>query len=495
MEFSKENIMAGAYKAYCVFDSDLPEEKYIVSFINRCKNLDYSKFSTSSDIITSIEWFIKKQGHFPDMMVHSKAMELVAKAFPDIYQKIAPKQQILEANCEESAKSQTNIPKGVDPDRIVDLKVEGDTAVSMDGTIPKLGPMSISLDDDDEKHDTSSKIRTPGAQIPSGPVIAMGPPIPVHKVDVPPVKKPEVAQPDPTVEADCSKIHVPVAPPKVVKAPEFIQKTLAKPKPQEQAIINNKFDNSALIKKYPKAKLDDIEHIANANGCIIGFVEWPDSGIISCYVSDTNDATKYIPWKCFSIDTGMMIDPRVKLIALNGDPCINPSCGYLERAPMYELFNGVKGGKALDTRLLETVFQTGVQVITKKRMYVPEFQELNLKVALITLPTDSINRDQRREVQSYLMQMDKDGYFDRARQYSPNARFVFATRKLNPSDLTEFTLINEGVPIFYGGPVPTGTVPLIINSTNGKISIMVARKGQSDPPDNAIPIYQGGVNQ
>ena len=171
----------------------------------------------------------------------------------------------------------------------------------------------------------------------------------------------------------------------------------------------------------------------------------------------------------------MIIDPRAKLIATN--PKINPNVP-LEFAQMFELFvidTKNHNRKLLDEKLINDIFIGGLLNISKKEMYSAEYKKLNTKVALITMPTKGITKEMRNALQEYLMKMDEHGDFDKAIAMSPNGcRFVFNTDRLDRDHLSDFSMINEGVPLFYGTPAPAVN-PTIIESKDGKVSIRAGR--------------------
>lgn len=296
---------------------------------------------------------------------------------------------------------------------------------------------------------------------------------PMHKVDEPP-KAPKPA-PAPQIYSETGLEGVNfnglVKRPPVQVVPEVVNHKMVNPTiPVE--ITSNLYNNEIMIANYPKIPLQRIQDIANANGHSVSFEEYPWTGIISVTTVDTFG--NIVPPKCFVIDTGMIIDPRVKIMATN--PKVNANMP-LEMAPMYELFyiDGKQHGKKLlDEKIINDIFYAGIANISKKQMYSEEYKLLNTKLALITIPTKGITKEMRNAVQNYLMEMDRHGDFDKAIALSPGCRFVFKTEQLNRDHLSDFVLINEGVPKFYGTPV-VPVNPVIIESKDGKVSIRGGR--------------------
>lgn len=329
-------------------------------------------------------------------------------------------------------------------------------------------------------------------QMPIQPPMMPQPPMapPIHKVDEPPkpVAKPQAPQTD-GVEVDLKKVNIDglMAPPTVVQPPEFIQKLPPVPAQQAPAakepIKENIADNREIIAKFPKIPLAEIEAIANQNGCNVAFQESPAPGIISVITFEpVNGKNMTINPKCFCIDTGMIIDKRLKLI----DVCplvANPNSVIpLECGEFYELRTvNIKdhNRKVLDRQLINDIFYAGTASITKKPMYSTAFKDLNKMVSLISIPTRNINAEQRNSIQNFLLnKLMGEGYLEKAISMAPGSRFEFVTSKLDKDNLGTFTLTNEGVPAFYGaGQLPVN--PIIIEVTNGDVSI----RSNGDKPD------------
>lgn len=328
----------------------------------------------------------------------------------------------------------------------------------------------------------------PQQMAPQQPVITQPPVKPLHKVDEPPKQPVKVAEPD-KVEVDLNKVDIDdlKKDPTVQKKPEFIQPMQA---PAPGSVVTggsheNRYDNSAMIAKFNKIPLKEIEDIAAKNGVDVVFEESPHIGLISVIAVEKNNTT--INPKCFTIDTGMIIDKRVKLI--DACPRVNPTT-ILENGEFYEVFNTVgnksHAKKVLDEKLFNDIFYGGLMNVSKRPMYSKAYKDLNLKLALITMPTRGLNAEERSSLQEYIVKMDNDGYFDKAISNAPGSRFVFTQNKLDKDHLSNFTLTNEGVPAFYGALyIPVN--PVIIESKDGHIDIRCSQNTQPAPVNQSYP--------
>ena len=281
----------------------------------------------------------------------------------------------------------------------------------------------------------------------------------IHKVDEPP-KPPKKETPEDAVDVDLNKINIDnlKVPPVVKQVPEFIN-PITQPPAAEPEIVQNMFDNIEIVNKFTKIPLLQIQAIANKYSCSVEMTEYPHINLISVLTYDHHTG-QVVPSKSFVIDSGMIIDKRIKLIATN--PVCNPTL-MLENAPIYELFiTDVKnhGRKVLDDKMINDIFMAGFLNVTKKEMYTENYKKLNTKLALITVPTKGLNKEERNALQDYIIKMDNDGYLDSAIAKAPNSRFVFVEKQLDKNKLSNFTLINQGVPLYYGTPVPNN-IPAI----------------------------------
>lgn len=289
----------------------------------------------------------------------------------------------------------------------------------------------------------------------------------IHKVDETP--KPKKMPPaEDKVDHNLENIQINdlKKPPIVKQQPEIIQPL--EPVPPTNNTVQNMYDNTEIANKYTKIPLLEIQGIANQNACSVKFEEYPAEGIISVATFD-HMVGQPVPQKSFCIDTGMIIDKRAKLIMTN--PVFTQEV-MLEQAPMYELTVSTSGGnkKGLDAKLINDIFTAGYLNVTKKEMYSENYKALNQKLALITLPTKGLNKEERNSLQDYVVKMDQEGYLDKAIQMAPGSRFVFIAKQLNKNALADFVLINQGVPRFYGTE-PLQVLPVIIESKSGKIEI------------------------
>ena len=289
----------------------------------------------------------------------------------------------------------------------------------------------------------------------------------VHRVDEPAKAPVPVAKEQPA-DLDIPSFKGFVKPPEIKEVPAPISHKLENPEPVTMT-IKNCFDNSIMVERFPKIPLKEIEEIGNQNGHSVLFEEYPHIGIISVTVTNPDGTTVAVP-KCFTIDTGMIIDRRVKLI---GCAPKFDNRSMMEFAPMYELF-GVNtkdhNRKVLDTKMINDIFTAGLMNVSKKEMYSDSYKALNRKVALISLPTKGLNKEERNALQQYVVKMNESGYFDKAIEMAPGSRFIFVEKELDKAHLSNFTLINEGVPMFYGTKANTVS-PIIIESRDGNITI------------------------
>ena len=309
---------------------------------------------------------------------------------------------------------------------------------------------------------------------------------PLHRVDEPPKPKKEIP-PEDRVDVNLGEIDISglKKPPVVKQVPAPVNNKLQNPAPADTT-VKNIFDNTEMIQKYPKVPLKEIEAIANANGHSVAYEEYPHIGLITVIAVGENG--KAVLPKCFTIHTGVIIDKRLKLFA--ACPRYNQD-QILEFAPVYELMmidSKQHGRKVLDAKMLNDIFYAGLGNISKREMFSEEYKALNRKVAMISLPTKKLNKEQRGALQDFVVKMDKDGYLDKALALAPGSRFVFLNmdKELDPNHLGTFTLINEGVPLYYG-TMANKVNPVIIDVVDGKISIK--SNGATVDPAIIVPGY------
>lgn len=269
-----------------------------------------------------------------------------------------------------------------------------------------------------------------------------------HRVDNPAPTKPvakKKAEAD-NVNVDLDAIAVETTPKPPRELPEGIRSTLPQAQPVEGEPIKPLFDNMAITSKY--AYMAKIEKLALEHGAQILMVKQPtpngeDSGLINCYVYTPQSSQPNVA-KCFTIDTGSIIDHRAKLF-----PIIVES-GY-ESYPCYpvlvpkETDDGKKGKNVLNEKMFNDIFVGGVQMLPNRFMYTPELVRLNQYVALITMPTNNMNKESRTIVRNRLLHAVEAGVFEEALKQDPYSRFRFVPGKYNKKTL-EFTLSNKGVP-------------------------------------------------
>lgn len=279
-----------------------------------------------------------------------------------------------------------------------------------------------------------------------------------HKVDQPKDKK-EVKKADKdNVNVDLDNINIEANPPKPPKEwPNSVNSPLPQADPIEPVPNVPKFDNSAVTSRQNCRYLKDIEKIALDCGVQIQMLSrlgsnGEDSGLISCIVY-TPESPKPNVFKGFTIDTGVIIDKRAKVFpgiiqfGFEDMPC------YPVLIPDPDNKENGKGKNVLNEKLFKDIFIGGVQMLKDERpMYTSEYMDLNKRVALITMPTQHMNRDIRKATQERLMKAMKAGVFDTAIKESPNSRFMFKPGCYDKKKST-FVLTNVGVPCAFCGPV------------------------------------------
>lgn len=158
---------------------------------------------------------------------------------------------------------------------------------------------------------------------------------------------------------------------------------------EENSIAIN--ENTITRKDEKIGYLSEIEQIGRTYSLYTLFQKCVDrngnsNGIISVFAIDMN-TSQLVPSKSFSIDTGMIIDRREKIIC-----CIDYGSGdtIYEDYPIYELkrYDKEQKKKVLDERLIHSIFKGGILAISKHPMYDEQTLELNKFVDLHTLPSD-----------------------------------------------------------------------------------------------------------
>lgn len=188
-----------------------------------------------------------------------------------------------------------------------------------------------------------------------------------------------------------------------------------------------------------------------------------ESGLIACAVYTDGVFNKY---KSFTIDTGMVIDKRVKMFPAIID------CGFENLNAYPVLIESKDHKKKFNEPLFRQMFKGGIYVIdTFKPMYTDEYIELNKNVALITMPTDKIDRELKNLIRNTLLKALNNGVFAEAKNIDPNSRFVFKYL----DEYKNFTLTNKGVGAFYGAPC-SSTIEVEINfntTPEGKYRVII----------------------
>lgn len=273
------------------------------------------------------------------------------------------------------------------------------------------------------------------------------PPKPIQKkaakveTEVDDIKVSDISVAKPFVDPEKDKYkekHEPDVISNKIETKDLITKPIAEPL----------FDNSAITSKYPYMK--DIETMALKEDVQLSMQHVPSivnighpSGLISCYAYTDGIPNVY---KSFTIDTGVIIDRRVKMY-----PALVENGAILDTMQAYpvciESKNGKNKSSVLNEELFYDLFTGGISNMPRNGMY-RGYQELNKYVDIITLPTKDLNHDDRKKIMNRLVNSMKCGVFKRALEMSPNSRFRFIPATLNKKKLT-FSLTNEDVPLYY----------------------------------------------
>lgn len=281
-----------------------------------------------------------------------------------------------------------------------------------------------------------------------------------HKIDDPKPPKPPVIKSDKDdVNVDLSAIKVETNPQMKKEWPEVVSTPLDPvTEPVKEEIIPI-FDNSYLKSKH--RYLADIEKIAIDCGVQVNMVErigldGNPNGLIDI-VSYTNNSTEPNLFKCFVVDTGCIIDKRAKVFlgaAMSGYENMNAYPVLISKAD--DAKGKSKSKNEINKKLFTDIFTGGIAMLEGVRgMYSNELKELNKCVALISMPTRSMNAEIRKKVRDRLFAAKNAGVFDKANKYDSNSRFVF---KSYDKKTGCFTLSNAGVPKFFGTPCASQTV-------------------------------------
>lgn len=257
-----------------------------------------------------------------------------------------------------------------------------------------------------------------------------------HKVDYPNIQKNKpVKNPPEVIESNIPTLVQPEqAYPKIdakdINIVTDVEKT-------DTTIVKKSiFDNSMMISKYPF--LGTIEQIAVDNGYQICFnMKANGTNMIECHVCDQN--SNEIMVKSFTIDNGNIIDGRKKIFPVITDA--------YESYTAYALFAASGNDtKNINAELIKSLIIGGPQAVTQKPLFNQQYIDLNKVVALITIPGKRLKKDERKYIQSRLM--DVLVRTDVLKKYVGRTRFRVAS-----FDNGTITLISNGVPLNYGGHI------------------------------------------
>lgn len=296
----------------------------------------------------------------------------------------------------------------------------------------------------------------------------------------------------PKAEGDDIKADVPIP---VVTEPTPIEKESAiiippapLPPAPKQEPDKPRFDNSAIIEKYPY--MGKIEEIALKNGIQIdmrfnkGDIK-NNNGIILVFAYN---GSKVEMEKSFSIDTGVMIDRRVKFYPMAceyGFENINPY--YMTDKPPKDKKTKTNG-PILKEKMFDDWFKGGEMNLSVGKMYSEDDFELNKLVAMITLPKRDIgnNKEVEEAIRTRLTNAMKAGYLQDILQNIPYGRFkfkedsVFGTiDKHSKKPITNFTITTENVPQFYAGPFNSRDESIRILGCNRVAEMMFNKDGEA----------------
>lgn len=296
----------------------------------------------------------------------------------------------------------------------------------------------------------------------------------------------------PKAEGDDIKADVPIP---VVTEPTPIEKESAiiipptpLPPAPKQEPDKPRFDNSAIIEKYPY--MGKIEEIALNNGIQIdmrfnkGDVK-NNNGIILVFAYN---GSKVEMEKSFSIDTGVMIDRRIKFYPMAceyGFENINPY--YMTDKPPKDKKTKTNG-PILKEKMFDDWFKGGEMNLSVGKMYSEDDFELNKLVAMITLPKRDIgnNKEVEEAIRTRLTNAMKAGYLQDILKNIPYGRFkfkedsVFGTiDKHSKKPITNFTITTENVPQFYAGPLNSRDESIRILGCNRVAEMMFNKDGEA----------------
>lgn len=270
-----------------------------------------------------------------------------------------------------------------------------------------------------------------------------------HKVDEPkkpkPMKMPrnpdKTKIDDPTKQVMNDMVQIqPVEPNVTIDKTGFIP-DVPNPDTTPEKPTSKFRNNQFIIENYPF--IGEIEEIALNNGYQIEFKYFDNLNIIAAGIYDGNTMT-LINDKGFIIDLGSIIDRRKKVFL--GLPTI------FERLPAYHMFlKPDKSGKSkLNKEFFKTIIVGGNAAAANiKPMYSEDFVNLNAHVALITMTSFNLHPDDRRYIQTRLVDALNAGIFGEVRHVDELARFRIADFDKKTKTIV---LDSAGIPLHYGHP-------------------------------------------
>lgn len=245
---------------------------------------------------------------------------------------------------------------------------------------------------------------------------------------------------------------------KKVKYPGPIQE-VTNPSAEELA-FSNKFDNSEMIQKYPI--LQQIQDVASKNKVHVKFTVSATPGIIHV---DSYDQNRRLDLRSFILDTGVIIDNRIKVYPFNkemlGDN-LNFERSIAFCATKRDKNNeGKKKGfnQVFNEGLFDIIFKGGIGTLSGDQgMFSPELMNANLYVDMITMLKFVRNKQQREAVRKSIISTASAGVFEYFRQQTGDHEIRFNV--IGVDDKNTVTLQN-GAAINYGRDAYS-TIPITI---------------------------------
>lgn len=302
--------------------------------------------------------------------------------------------------------------------------------------------------------------------------------IPLQVTEPKKAPKPKKSEADKNVTVGAAPVQVM---PNKRDVPEIVQGAAQEAKaPVEheapQQLVSCFPQNAQLYNSRQLGFLKEIEDIALSHGHQVFFNPHINhqgnlDGLIEVAVYDPS-GKNINTFKSFVIDTGRIIDRRVKIF-----PVFPVDGKVLENVFPFEAFvkGGSKnsgGGKKLNVEMFRDIFIGGVAAIKAPPMYTKELMELNRHIdyASISFPkgTDKMRIPVRDK---FLLPMLKRGTFDKINEVCPHARF----RMTVPYNMNTNSIVfeNLGVPSYYNGPcVQVHHLRLTVTEGDAKVEVM-----------------------